>query len=714
MSQRQQSSVYTQGEASGLADVLAGHIIILYRGRVVCQGPSTGLKDQYGDGYRVISITNSDTNQCSTWKLGNSTEATRKVLDLEGANKVCDVVYPTLELAILRVTSDSMEAQRFSGDGIIGDEAVQTMLDDQPEDELHNLSDLDLEVGRAVGMLRQVWLVFRKRYMLLRSGWFVYLVNLAIPIVVAAALFKYIRHWDTLTTCDMQRNYLYSGSPLGDIQDFESTGGDKIAVLGPNNCFSGAVQDQLLVDSVSSFLSQYDSTGSQSPAQLIPGSVVKVGEEDGILKAIEDAQGLIGFGLRSPEPGINTFFHVASPYATGIGLQAFDYVTNRMSNMTASAGLTRKVSSSVQVLNHVPIKHEWRTLPLQMLVVLVFVAAASTASHVRALQYSNRVSPLALWVAYLLFDIQFILIEAWVVWGLLFSGPNGNRISSRFYATHSIYVNGISVVDQARKARMDIGVCPQEDAVDNLTVQQTLTFYASVKGLKNVQSNVGQVLTALNISRFKYQAHKALSGGTKRKLAVAIALLGNPQLLLLDEPSTGQDAGAKRILWQALRRVGSGRAILLTTHSMEEAEALASKVAIVSTRILAAGSLSSLQEMYGDLYEIRALRLDTVNKYVAETEVRSVLGQWGIEVVDYWDANGLVQFDITLDRTALGRIMVGMECLVGNHGIISTVSEMGSSSQSYGTVLKAYNLIGPTMEEVFMNVMILPVEKLQE
>lgn len=269
----------------------------------------------------------------------------------------------------------------------------------------------------------------------------------------------------------------------------------------------------------------------------------------------------------------------------------------------------------------------------------------------------------------------------------------------------NIHVNRISVVEQTRKAQMYIGVCPQEDAVDNLTVQQTLTFYASVKGLRNVQSNVTQVLTALDIVQFKNHEHRALSGGTKRKLTVAIALLGNPQLLLLDEPSTGQDAGAKRVLWQALRRVSKDRAILLTTHSMEEAEALASKVAIISTRMLAAGSLSGLQETYGDLFKIRALRLDTVDKYVTETEVRTVLGQWNIEIVNYWDAGGLVQFHTTFDRTALGKTMVGMECLTGNHSIASTVSVTGSSMRSCKTVLKAYNLTGPTMEEVFMNVL---------
>jgi ATP-binding cassette subfamily A (ABC1) protein 3 len=178
-------------------------------------------------------------------------------------------------------------------------------------------------------------------------------------------------------------------------------------------------------------------------------------------------------------------------------------------------------------------------------------------------------------------------------------------------------------------------------------------------------------MNALKITRFEHHAHKGLSGGTKRKLTVAIALLGNPRLLLLDEPSTGQDAGAKRLLWRALKRVSKDRAILLTTHSMEEAEALASKAVIVSTRMLAIGSLSSLQELHGGLYKIRAVRSESAIKSVAETQVRVTLGQQGIEVQDYWDSNGLVQFNVVYDRTTLGRIMVAMARLVGHSDIIS-------------------------------------------
>jgi ABC-type glutathione transport system ATPase component len=92
----------------------------------------------------------------------------------------------------------------------------------------------------------------------------------------------------------------------------------------------------------------------------------------------------------------------------------------------------------------------------------------------------------------------------------------------------NVYVNGVSMLRQPGTARLHIGVCPQDDAVDNLTVRQTLEFYASVKGLKRVKDNVDQVMNALDISAYEKVKARALSGGTKRKLTVAIALLGTP------------------------------------------------------------------------------------------------------------------------------------------------------------------------------------------
>jgi len=89
-----------------------------------------------------------------------------------------------------------------------------------------------------------------------------------------------------------------------------------------------------------------------------------------------------------------------------------------------------------------------------------------------------------------------------------------------------ITLDDIFVLKHPHAARLHMGVCPQDDAVDNMTVRQTLKFYASVKGLKNVEGNVDKVLNALNITIYEHVMVKALSGGTKRKLSVAIALLG--------------------------------------------------------------------------------------------------------------------------------------------------------------------------------------------
>lgn len=270
----------------------------------------------------------------------------------------------------------------------------------------------------------------------------------------------------------------------------------------------------------------------------------------------------------------------------------------------------------------------------------------------------------------------------------------------------TIHLDGVSVLAHPHKARLHMGVCPQDDAIDNLTVRQTLNFYATVKGLKNVSGNVDKVLTALNIMIYEHVSVKDLSGGTRRKLSVAIALLGNPRILLLDEPSTGQDAGAKRILWKALGDISRGRAILLTTHSMEEAEALATNVAIMGTRMLAKGTLGSLQERYGGLFSIRAVRRQGVMAEDVEACVREAFGG---AVSGYFDVNGQVGFGLPHVREQLGRIMTVMEGLKGvaieEEGEGGAASAGGSAARrGPRKVIEDYTVTGPTLEEVFMNV----------
>ncbi|KAH9219755.1 putative ABC transporter A family member 4 [Leptodontidium sp. 2 PMI_412] len=278
-----------------------------------------------------------------------------------------------------------------------------------------------------------------------------------------------------------------------------------------------------------------------------------------------------------------------------------------------------------------------------------------------------------------------------------------------------IYFDGVSVARQPQKARLHIGVCPQDDAIDNLTVRQTLRFYATVKGLKNVEGNVDRILAALNITMYEGLSVRALSGGTRRKLSVAIALLGNPRVLLLDEPSTGQDAGAKRILWKALQSISANRAILLTTHSMEEAEALATNVAIMGTKMLATGTLTSLQESHGGAYSVRAVRVPELSSDEVESIVKE---KFEGMVKGYSDAHGQIGWQLPHDKRALGSIMRVMEELMGDvisdeeeeenvqsgSGSAGGAAAGGSSAAVSVKVIQAYTVTGPTLEEVFMNV----------
>jgi ABC-type multidrug transport system ATPase subunit len=147
-------------------------------------------------------------------------------------------------------------------------------------------------------------------------------------------------------------------------------------------------------------------------------------------------------------------------------------------------------------------------------------------------------------------------------------------------------------------------VCPQFDAVDQMTVREHLRFYARIRGIPDIEHNVQAILRAVGLTAFADRQASALSGGNKRKLSLGIALMGNPTVVLLDEPSSGLDAAAKRIMWRTLAAVVPGRSILLTTHSMEEADALAGRAGILAKRMLAMGTTEQLRARFGDALHV--------------------------------------------------------------------------------------------------------------
>ncbi|TFB06639.1 ATP-binding cassette sub-family A member 3 [Trichoderma ghanense] len=188
-----------------------------------------------------------------------------------------------------------------------------------------------------------------------------------------------------------------------------------------------------------------------------------------------------------------------------------------------------------------------------------------------------------------------------------------------------VFIDDVSVAKHLPAARANLGVCPQIDALDQMTVREHLEFYARIRGVSNVEHNVSAVLQAVGLSTFSTRMAAKLSGGNKRKLSLGIALMGNPGVLLLDEPSSGLDAASKRVMWRTLEATVPGRSILLTTHSMEEADALAGRVGILAGRMLALGTPDDLRHRYGD-----ALHVHLVSRTAPRTtdEEMNMITSW--------------------------------------------------------------------------------------
>jgi len=165
------------------------------------------------------------------------------------------------------------------------------------------------------------------------------------------------------------------------------------------------------------------------------------------------------------------------------------------------------------------------------------------------------------------------------------TAPNGGTIS----------MLGLPVPDQAREARMRVGVVPQMDNLDpDFTVRENLLAYGRYFGMKDAETAV-RIPALLEFAGLEHRAEAridALSGGMKRRLTLARALVNDPDLIFLDEPTTGLDPQARHMMWQGLRRLlNQGKTILLTTHFMEEAERLCDRIAIMDHgKIIATGS----------------------------------------------------------------------------------------------------------------------------
>ncbi len=144
---------------------------------------------------------------------------------------------------------------------------------------------------------------------------------------------------------------------------------------------------------------------------------------------------------------------------------------------------------------------------------------------------------------------------------------------------------GCSVPEQARLARMRVGVVPQTDALDpDFTVAENLLVFGRYFGLRDAQlrPRLDPLLDFAGLAHKRDARMHELSGGMRRRLVLARALINDPQILFLDEPTTGLDPQARHLIWDRLRQLlARGKTIVLTTHFMDEAERLCSRLAVV-------------------------------------------------------------------------------------------------------------------------------------
>jgi ATP-binding cassette, subfamily A (ABC1), member 3 len=144
-----------------------------------------------------------------------------------------------------------------------------------------------------------------------------------------------------------------------------------------------------------------------------------------------------------------------------------------------------------------------------------------------------------------------------------------------------------------------------------MTVEEHLEYYARIKDIPAEMRGrlIEKAIMELNLDEHRKKPAGTLSGGNKRKLSVAMAILGNPPIILLDEPSAGMDPEARRFMWTVVARLSQQRkksAVILTTHSMEEAEALSSKMGIMVTGgvFKCFGSSQHIKNKFSTGYEI--------------------------------------------------------------------------------------------------------------
>eukprot|EP01060_Flectonema_neradi_P031529 TRINITY_DN480_c0_g3_i1.p1 TRINITY_DN480_c0_g3~~TRINITY_DN480_c0_g3_i1.p1 ORF type:complete len:1772 (+),score=363.22 TRINITY_DN480_c0_g3_i1:93-5408(+) len=249
-------------------------------------------------------------------------------------------------------------------------------------------------------------------------------------------------------------------------------------------------------------------------------------------------------------------------------------------------------------------------------------------------------------------------------------------------------ISGYDVVRESSEAKRELGYCPQFDAlIDLMTPKEHLELYCNLRGVPadKIPGMCQALMELLSLEMHKDTICKSLSGGNKRKTSVAISMIGGPACILLDEPTAGMDPVARRSMWTALQSIGGGRCVILTTHHLEEVEALAHRTAImVAGGLQCLGTLQHLKNKYGGSYEVVVSTAQD-----CEMQVRGFFAGTFPEATLTESNSGRLTYKVSNDRK-LSNLFRTIENARSNLGIVDYSISQTSLEQVFISICRQY------------------------
>ena len=289
-------------------------------------------------------------------------------------------------------------------------------------------------------------------------------------------------------------------------------------------------------------------------------------------------------------------------------------------------------------------------------------------------------------------DVAF-KVESGEIFGLLGANGAGKTTTLSMLTRHLVPTSGDafitkhSILSEFSQGATHLGVVTQNNSLwDRLSVEAHLKLFARLRGVPEdlVKKVVDGTIDQLELTPHRHKLSMRLSGGMKRKLCVAIALIGDPEVVLLDEPSAGLDPVSRRNLWSVILRTMSHRAVILTTHSMDEAEALCKRIGImVQGQLRALGTKQHLKNKFGSGFEL-VVKLIVTDMEKQIVEMSTFIKTMFPSAVLVSENGGLLTYQVPKEEMQMGVAFTELE------------------NNKERLCIEDYSVAQPTLEQVFI------------